>query len=66
MTSNVCLLKGYPPDIMDQFVSITCGGKIFDIIKILPHDKSSEVQLTNAINYLIKSKGSGGKFSLTC
>ena len=32
------------------------GQSIFDRIKISPHGKSNEVQLTNAINNLIKSK----------
>lgn len=57
--SHVTKLIEKPADPKSGFAVIpiyVLTQRIFDIIEILPHDKSSEVQLTNAINYLIKSK----------
>jgi dTDP-glucose pyrophosphorylase len=57
--SHVTKLVEKPTDPKSGFAVIPIyflTQRIFDIIKILPHDKSNEVQLTNAINHLIKSK----------
>ncbi len=57
--SHVTKLIEKPADLKSGFAVIpiyVLTQRIFDIIKILPHDKWNEIQLTNAISYLIKSK----------